>query len=49
MKNIEYEERVMLKKSDYEKVIEDIKKEGKTLRHLNIKNIFLAYKVNSSS
>ena len=41
MKNIEYEERVMLKKSDYEKVIEDIKKEGKALRHLNIENIYL--------
>ena len=41
MKHIEYEERVLISKSDYEKVIEDIKLSGRPLSHLKIENIYL--------
>ena len=41
MKHIEYEERVLISESDYKKVIEDIKSEGKSLTHLYIENIYL--------
>ncbi len=41
MKHIEYEERVLISKTDYENVIEDLKREGKELRHLHIENIYL--------
>lgn len=41
MKHIEYEERVLISKSDYEKVIEDIKLSGKEISHLIIENIYL--------
>ena len=41
MKHIEYEERVMIKESDYVKVIDDLKEEGKTMRHFLIENIYL--------
>ena len=41
MEHIEYEERVLISESDYKKVIEDVKREGKKLRHLNIENSYL--------
>ena len=41
MKHIEYEERVLISKSDYEKVIEDTKLSGKEISHLIIENIYL--------
>ena len=41
MKHIEYEERVLISESDYKKVIEDVKKEGKPLTYLHIENIYL--------
>ena len=41
MKVIEYEERVLISKSDYEKVIEDMKLSGMKMSHLNIENIYL--------
>lgn len=41
MKVIEYEERVLISKSDYEKVIEDMKLSNKRLSYLSIENIYL--------
>ena len=41
MKTIEYEERVLISKNDYEKVIEDVQLSGKKLVHLSIENIYL--------
>lgn len=41
MKHIEYEDRVMIKESDYKKVIEDIKKDSKHYVSLHIENIYL--------
>lgn len=41
MKQIEYEERVLLSKSDYEKVIDDVKNEGRTIVLTKIKNTYL--------
>ncbi len=41
MKHIEYEERVLINQSDYEKVIEDIKLSGRSLSHLKIENVYL--------
>ena len=41
MEHIEYEERVMISKSDYKKIIADVKKEKRELTHINIVNIYL--------
>ncbi len=41
MKQIEYEERVMISKSDYAKVIDDLIKEQKELKRLHIVNEYL--------
>ena len=41
MKHIEYEERVMIKESDYLKVIDDIRMEEKPIHHFMIENIYL--------
>ena len=41
MEVIEYEERVLISKNDYEKVIADVKLSGKKLSYLNIENIYL--------
>ena len=41
MEHIEYEERVLISKDDYEKVIADVKLLGKDLRYLKIENIYL--------
>ena len=41
MKVIEYEERVLISQSDYEKVIEDMKLSNKPLTRFSIENIYL--------
>lgn len=41
MKNIEYEERVMINKNDYERVISDVKRSKKEYRLLRITNTYL--------
>ena len=41
MEHIEYEERVLITESDYQKVIADIVKEGRPLRRFHIDNIYL--------
>ena len=41
MEHIEYEERVLISKDDYGKVIADVKLLGKDLRYLKIGNIYL--------
>ena len=41
MKHIEYEERVLLSESDYNKVIDDLKQQGKTFRYIEIENKYL--------
>lgn len=41
MKHIEYEERLIIKESDYQKIIEDINAQKLKGRHLHIENIYL--------
>ena len=41
MEHIEYEERVLISKSDYKKIIADVKKERRQLIKTNITNIYL--------
>ena len=41
MKHIEYEERLIIKESDYQKIIEDINAQKLKGQHLHIENIYL--------